>query len=92
VHGTTTVIARLGGDQYAFFRGTTSLGLPPPGAPAEKAATGADPAQQKEEYGQQGDYFRNVFEMNKNLQQERQQNWKKEVEKSRKGVQINKSQ
>jgi hypothetical protein len=92
VHGTTTVIARLGGDQYAFFRGTTSLGLPPPGAPVEKAAAEAEQTLQQGEGGQQGDYLRNVFEMNRGLQQERQQNWKKEVEKSRKGVQINKGQ
>lgn len=92
VHGTTTVIARLGSDQYAFFRGATPLGAPEKPSGPTKGALDADKAPQPQEGGQQGEYFRNVLEMNRNLQGQRQQKWKQEVEKSRKGVQINKGQ
>ena len=34
LHGTSTVIARLTGDRYAFFRGKTHLGAVAPAAPA----------------------------------------------------------
>jgi alpha-2-macroglobulin len=96
IHGTSTVIARLGSDQYAFWRGTTRLGPPAAGGQSvEQAREGRKGDVDKEaekEPQQQETYLLNVLEMNRNLQNERQERLKKEIDKERKGVQINKGQ
>jgi len=88
VHGTATVIARHSGDEYAFYRGTTFLGTPAQ-QEQERAAAGQE-LNDADKQGESNAYFKNVLDMNRSLQNKRQQQLKSEVEKSRKGLQLNK--
>jgi hypothetical protein len=79
VVGTSTVIAELDGSHYAFFRGTQALGDVPRRRGKRTEAQLGEKA---------GDYFQNVYELNRAAQQERGQRLKDEIGRERKGVQI----
>ena len=77
VAGRATVIARLGEDHYAFHRGTQSLGQRRPGRRTRPGRP----------LGQNG-YLRNVYESNTMFVEQRAQNYANELNRDRKGVQI----
>ncbi|MBL8863796.1 MAG: hypothetical protein JNK02_17535 [Planctomycetes bacterium] len=77
IAGTSTVIARLGEREYAFFRGERALQPKPKGGPQP----------QREQLDQQG-YFRNVLEFNATQQQARGTWVQQEIERDRSGVQV----
>jgi len=89
IHGAATVIARHGGDEYAFYRGTTHLGPPELQSGFIAAPTG-NAEKQPQEDGDQ--YFKNVLDLNRDLQNKRQQQLQDEIRKDRKGVQIKQAQ
>ena len=79
VAGTSTVIARLGEREYAFFRGKQALGPRPDQKPG-----GPGGAQQLDAQS----YFENVGNQNLRLQNERA-NWlQEEIQRDRRGVQV----
>ncbi len=82
IRGTATVLARHGSDEYAFWRGTSFLGPPAlePGRPA--------PAERAKQEAEQDAYFKNVMDLNRDLQNKRQEQLKEEIRKDRKGVQL----
>jgi tetratricopeptide (TPR) repeat protein len=95
IRGTATVIARHGKDEYAFWRGTTFLG--PPATKSGRGAvedTGRNvPAQQEEQdVDKSNAYFRNVLELNRDLQNKRKGDLEKEMKKNSKGVQLKQTQ
>jgi hypothetical protein len=82
VAGTSTVIARLGEREYAFFRGQLALGLAPQ---AGGVGGGGGPGlQQLDDQA----YFKNVLEQNRASQVERENKLKDEIQRERKGVQV----
>ena len=85
VTGTSTVIARLGDDRYAFYRGTRALGAAAPAHRAQSLQFDLDPAQQQ--LDARG-YFQNVLDMNREQQEVRLENFQDNVGRSRKGVQV----
>jgi hypothetical protein len=83
VHGVATVIARRGADEYAFWRGSTFLG-----APVQQDEEARSKAPAEVERGEAGDYLKNVLDLNRDLQNKRQQQLREEIRKDRKGVQL----
>jgi len=80
VLGRATVIARLEGEQYAFFRGSAQLGE----VPQQQEGIELYEAQQLD--GQQ--YLQNVLELNDKARAGRQQRLEEEIQRERKGVQV----
>ncbi|MBI5364357.1 MAG: hypothetical protein HZA53_14350, partial [Planctomycetes bacterium] len=78
VAGTSTVIARLGEREYAFFRGQRVLG------PKDDKPKGQTAGQQLDAQS----YFKNVIEQNSVSQNERANKLLEEIQRDRKGVQV----
>lgn len=93
--GTSTTIARAGGDRYAFFRGQTDLGPRPeakPAAPAEAAKEATDkkladeaPAAQPVQQGSEA-LLDGLQLDNRELQRQQGENLKRTYQKQNKGV------
>ncbi|MCB9914544.1 MAG: tetratricopeptide repeat protein [Planctomycetes bacterium] len=77
--GTATVIARLG-EQYAFYRGALALG----GPRQQQAEADVRFSAQLDDQG----YFKNVIEFNDGNRRDRNEKLEKEINRSRKGVQV----
>ena len=88
VSGTSTVIAKMEGGHYAFFRGETLLAM----AEGRRQEIQSDSRSREEsDFGQQGVdgvYFQNVLELNSDNQVQRQARYKAAVQADRKGVQV----
>ncbi|MEW6074130.1 MAG: tetratricopeptide repeat protein [Planctomycetota bacterium] len=84
VAGTSTVIARLDGDRYAFYRGRQVLGAAPAPRGGDKDARGQTADQELD----QGVYLKNVLELNRANQAQRLQDWQEEVDRTRQGVKV----
>ena len=84
IQGTSTVIARADEDRYAFFRGKTSLGAPPPASKAsapQSAAPNAAPKPAAERA-----LLKNLFDSNSAIQQEQRGNYRNLLDNKTKGV------
>ena len=79
VAGVTTVIARRGKGEYAFYRGASSLGGPQ-AAPRESRAGF--------ELDKSSEYFKNVREFNRANVEDRSQQLQLEIQRKRDGVQV----
>ncbi len=84
IQGRSTVIARAGDGQYAFYRGTLELGPPP--APAAKPQAGQTAAPAAPAPAQQ-ELLQELFESNRMIQQQKGKELKDLYEKKSKGVQ-----
>ena len=81
LRGKATIIAREGASHYAFFRGTTGLGVPE-NAPAK-------PAQPQQGQQQDVDYNSNLFRQNGEIQKLNNENWNSQRRQAPdKGIQI----
>ncbi|MBK7875258.1 MAG: hypothetical protein IPJ77_05840 [Planctomycetes bacterium] len=78
VAGTSTVIARLGEREYAFFRGQNALG------PRDDKPRAPSSGQQLDAQS----YFKNVGDQNVFSQNERANRLQEEIQRDRKGVQV----
>jgi hypothetical protein len=88
IHGTSTVIAQADGNRYAFFRGRTELGPPPP-ASQPAATTPADSAPAKPGEGRDGELLKELQMQNGILQQEQRLNLDNNYyQKNNKGVPV----
>ena len=88
VDGATTIIARHGEREYAFWRGTRRLlgdatRDRKPGESEKQLQPGANP---------QDAYLKNVMELNRGLQQQRQQQLGEQIENASKGIKVNSRQ
>jgi len=89
VLGTATVIAKMDGGHYAFFRGETQLAM----ANDNFRMQVDERARQELELDQQGVegvYLQNVIQFNNDNQVQRQARYKEAVQADRKGVQVKK--
>ena len=78
VQGKATVIARMGGNHYAFHRGTQLLSANKSRKPGQDPFANPDPSF----------FFSNVLDMNRSGVQSRGSKLKKEIGADRKGVQV----
>jgi len=89
--GSATVLARAGDRQFAFYRGTTSLGSPP-AAPAQQTAEGQQPDQAAPAKGkkqlEKSDYLDNVNKSNREIQDSNLKNWDTLRRGNNKGVEV----
>jgi uncharacterized protein YfaS (alpha-2-macroglobulin family)/tetratricopeptide (TPR) repeat protein len=86
VQGRSTVIARAGDGQYAFYRGQLELGPPPAPAKPEAAKSATQmPAQQAAE-GQQQELLQDLFKSNRMIQEQKGKELKELYEKKPQGL------
>jgi tetratricopeptide (TPR) repeat protein len=85
ISGTSTVIVKQGENRYAFHRGTVALGSNAQQTPQTFGGQSAAPMA-KPRVLEKGDYFKNINESNKALQDEQLQNWDTKRRGNDKGV------
>ena len=81
IAGRSTVIARLASDQYAFYSGAEVLGAE---NEQRRGRTQIDGGSNLD----QDAYLRNIYKMNEAQIQQRGQRLEKEIQRERKGVQV----
>ncbi len=86
LEGTATVIARAGERAYAFWRGARQLGREEQSKRKEAEHGGDD------QFREQGDYLKNVVELNRGLQQQRASNLEQEFKKAGQAVPVQSQQ
>ena len=87
--GTATVLARSGDRQFAFYRGTTPLGVSPAPQAAEAAPQeGMTPASTFKKQLDQSDYLDNVNKSNRFIQEKNWGAWDKLRRGDNEGVEV----
>ena len=86
--GTATVLARSGDRQFAFYRGTTTLGSPPVPDAAQQPQKQAAPATKGKMQLEQSDYLDNVNRSNELIQDKNWGDWDKLRRGNNKGVEV----